>query len=197
MRRRYSVLLSLFFLGFFADAVLAKSEPQKITQQLFYDVLQVVRQNNLTDRQKSGTKLLERYFDFSTFAEWTMEDHWSRLSDNQRRAFLQLFKKRFYERVLEKISRTTNKKFLLKMISKRREKEYVELKYRLKHNGHRTPFSLMWIKKNDSWRLVDVTIAKANLVAKYQGQFNKIIRDYGFEELLDRLEKGKLDKPTH
>lgn len=38
------------------------------------------------------------------------------------------------------------------------------------------------------WRLFDVEVAKADLVANYKRQFNKIMRDHEFEELLRRLE---------
>ena len=63
------------------------------------------------------------------------------------------------------------------------------------YNDKSVGLSLIWLYHGSEkkWYLVDLTISKSNLIANYQGQFNKIIRDHGFEDLLLRMEKKKVE----
>lgn len=192
--RRFVRYLFCCLVFLFSCPAFCESGPKILTRQLFRSVLQIVQQHDFAKRRQMGIDLLNSHFDFDTFAQWTLQDHWDGLSAEKRRKFLELFKTKFYESVLQRLSRSTQKKFILKIIGEYKTKEYTELKCLVRQDGRQTRFSLFWVLLGHQWRLADVTIAKANLVANYQGQFNKVLRDSGFDELLKRLQATSTDR---
>jgi phospholipid transport system substrate-binding protein len=60
--------------------------------------------------------------------------------------------------------------------------------------GTEIPVDYRLLLRGDRWLIYDVVIEGVSLVANYRGQFDKIIRNGSFTELLQRL-RAKLDEP--
>jgi len=150
--------------------------------------MQILKLNDISIRKAKSLKLMQNCFDFQTFAHWTMNDHWDKLSSKQKEDFLTIFRKSFTEKILKKLASHSKNNFSVEIVGVHSKNDIAEVKCLLKKNGKQGFFTVIWIRRSDSWSIVDIEVSKASLVANYQGQFNKIIRDYGFEEVLKRME---------
>ena len=147
----------------------------------------IARETDQAARQRKALNLLQKYFDFETFAKWTLHDHWDGLSDGQRQRFLDAFSDRFMTNALDSLSKRSERSVKFRVIRQAERKEFTEVFCEILHNGSGDDLTLTWVHRNNRWGLVDVSVAGAYLAANYQGQFNKLIRKYGFEGLMERL----------
>jgi|GEM_PF-6223989 len=177
--------LLLLFLASSASAGEAGLMP--VVSSFSASVASVARETDAMSRQKKALNLLQEYFDFETFARWTLHDHWDGLSAGQRARFLKLFHSRFMANVMDRLSRRSERRIKLKVIGRDDRNEFTEVFGKILHNGSSDDLILTWVYRNNRWGLADVSVAGADLVANYQGQFNKIIRKRGFEGLLKIL----------
>ena len=160
--------------------------PKESTEQLVHQAAAVFSQKNIEMRKKEGMILFHSHFDFEKFAQLTLEDHWRHLTSAQRKAFLTIFRKRFEERVLQYFEKKPGT-FSVKIKGRGKFGKFKKIDCRLQSDKRSGDFSLLWIRKRQDWKIADIWVSNASLVGNYQGQFNKIIRDHGFEEVLKRL----------
>lgn len=125
-----------------------------------------------------------------------VDRHWSKLPEADRREFLKLFRI-----LVERASVTDRKVDLFKLENIRygaptvagsnaevkayvrpsNEQVDVEVAYRLYRNG-------------SGWRIYDLVIDEASMIEGFRGQFNQIIAENSFKELLSRMRKKAVDE---
>ncbi|MDO8494579.1 MAG: ABC transporter substrate-binding protein, partial [Deltaproteobacteria bacterium] len=104
----------------------------------------------------------------------------------------EIFQKRFLDNLLRKVRQSTVEKVVMEIRGTRqRGPEIIEVDCLFRGKEKNVASQLYW-QKGSRWKIIDVSIAKAGLVANYQGQFNKIIRDHGFAEVLRRLKNNTI-----
>ena len=161
--------------------------PKLSTEQLIQQVAAIYAEKNIEIRREKGKEIFQNRFDFEKFAQLTLEDHWKHLKPAQRRAFLAVFKERFEERVLDYFKKEPAK-FSVTVTKEGRFGNFRKVDCRWESNKKTGQFSLLWVlEEGKNGKVVDVWVSNASLVGNYQGQFNKIIRDHGFDEVLRRL----------
>lgn len=171
----------------FSFAGSKQENPLFTAKKLYWEVLKTVKNKDLDLRQKTAAEMVDKYFDFDTFSKWVLYDHLPNISAEKLEQFLVLFKVRFTENVVNRLTKPAEKEFKIEYVGRIKKLDFTEIKYNVITNGEKISLALKWVKRDQKWLLADLTIAKANLVANYQGQFNKIIREHGFDELLRRL----------
>ncbi len=138
-------------------------------------------------RKSMVKERIVRWFDLQEMARRSLASHWTKRSVEQRKDFVELFGDLFVESyttlvvdhlgdqqvtyLSEKIDgRDTivNTKFL----SKRNEPTFVD-------------FALL--RRGNAWVPYDVVIDEVSIVGNYRTQFDKIIRDKSYEELVKKM----------
>jgi ABC-type transporter MlaC component len=56
-------------------------------------------------------------------------------------------------------------------------------------NGEKIDFLYFLVKVNDGYKLVDYEVSGALLSRNYRGQFNYMMRKYGFNGMLEKMRK--------
>jgi phospholipid transport system substrate-binding protein len=146
--------------------------------------------DKVQERRRRIRQVVDELFDWEEFSRRTLAKHWKKRTEEEKREFVPLFGKlveRTYmdkvedysgEKVLYVDERTEEKYGLVKAKVVTNDRRQIDVNYRLKHKGR-------------DWYVYDVTVVGVSLVKSYRVQFNEIIMQSSYEELVKRL-KDKL-----
>ncbi len=195
------LFLSVFIFIFCSYAYAGDAtDSMKIT---IYNIIEILNDPALkviekTDERKSLLhKVLKTSFDEEEFARRSLKGHWDKLTDAQRNEFVNVFinllESTYFEMIDDYVKSV--KTFSSKNISILNEKvkgrfAVVETKINIGNNGC-IPVDYRMINKNNKWVVCDMVIEGVSIVKNYRAQFNEILANNSFKELLLRLKAKK------
>ena len=142
------------------------------------------------ERRRRLRQVVDERFDWEEFSRRTLAKHWKKRTAKEKREFVPLFGTLIERTYMDKVEdysgekvryekeRVKGKYGLVKAKVVTNDKREIDVNYRLKY------------KRND-WYVYDVTVVGVSLVKSYRVQFNDIIMQSSYEELVKRL-KDKL-----
>jgi phospholipid transport system substrate-binding protein len=193
MRLAWSVLFSTLLV------LLAAAPPDRPLEQVratAEKILSILRDPNLqgdskrTERRKVIRQELERRFDWNTICRSCLGRHWSKLSRDQQREFMELFRD-FLQRIyLDRIEPYYDQLDHIDYQGERilegnyaSVKTVVATKQRIDH-----PVEYRLEKsETEGWRVYDVVIEGVSLVKNYRTQFDEIITRSSYQGLVNDL----------
>ena len=139
-------------------------------------------------RRESLRKVIYEQFSFEKMSQLCLGKYWKDRSDEEKKAFIELFGKLLEETYLSKIEGYTNEKaeYLKEIITDKKaqintriitEKIEIPIDYRL------------YQEKDGSWRVYDLIIEVVSLVGNYRSQFDEILQRDNYEKLIQELKK--------
>ncbi len=141
---------------------------------------------NEQKRRQALKKAIGAIFDYGEMAKRSLARHWNERSPAERKEFVQLFETLLENSYAGKIESYNNEKIVYgKEIV---EGEYAEVRSKVvtaKRDEYSLDYRLM--NKGGKWVVYDVVIEGVSLVANYRSQFNKIIQNQGYAELVRKL----------
>lgn len=138
-------------------------------------------------RSKRLREVIFARFDFSEMAKRTLGIHWPKRTPQERKEFIELFSDLLELSYRRKIERYTDEEILY-------TKEDVDGKfgtvntqvYSEKENVD-VPIDYKVIRHNGEWKVYDVVIDGISLVSNYRSQFNRIIQQSSYAELVQKM----------
>jgi phospholipid transport system substrate-binding protein len=146
--------------------------------------------DKVEEKRRRLRQVVDERFDWEEFSRRTLAKHWKKRTDEEKREFVPLFGmliERTYmdkvedysgEKVRYEAERVKGKYGLVKAKVVTNDKREIDVDYRLKYKG-------------SDWYVYDVKVVGVSLVKNYRVQFNDIIMQSSYEELVKRL-KDKL-----
>ena len=147
---------------------------------------------NESKRRAALKSTISRIFDYGEMAKRSLGVHWKARSSSQQKEFVALFATLLENSYANKIESYENEKILYE--KETIDGDYAEVKSRVV-TAKRDEYSLDYrlLKKGSRWIVYDVVIEGVSLVSNYRSQFNKIIVNQGYGELVKKL-KTKSDE---
>jgi len=140
-----------------------------------------------SERKQKVRRVIYEAFDFEEMAKESLGTHWSKLTPQQRKEFVELFGdlfERSYNRLVLKFlperetvygTETVEKgRALVKTTLVSKKNEQLPVDYRLISNG-------------STWEFFDVVVDEVSLATNYRTKFNKIIRTSSYESLVRKM----------
>lgn len=172
--------------------------PTDQTRQTVDRVLSIVKNPDLKSpaRQRERRDQLRQAvfarFDFTEMAKRSLGPHWARRSPQEQQEFVRVFTDLLENAYLDKIEGYQGEKIIYtreqmdgdnaevdsKVVTKKGE-EY-SINYKLSQNG-------------GDWKVYDVVVEDISLVNNYRSQFNRILANASFDELLRKLQQKSPD----
>lgn len=165
------------------------------------DVNRILRREASTDaaraqRSQEVTGILSDLLDYDELSRRSLGTHWDQHTEAERREFVGLLRQlveRNYEQNLERVidfdvSYTTE--------TTTAEGTVVRTEARSRAERRQPPVEIVYTLhlQGTNWRVFDVVTDGVSLVRNYRNQFNRIIAEHGWPELLrrmrDRLARG-------
>lgn len=189
-KQKNALFLLVILLGFLqADAHGELSNPRITASQFLIKIKKAYNLSGHENRQKEILNVLQTYVDFEEFSRLALYAYWHTLTPFQKIHFMAAFSNRLVKNLRDNESRQTQRRIRAQLLNGNPVGQYYAIKYRLQLSKRSETVTTFWIFHN-RWRIADVEISGVGLAANYQGQFNKIIREHGFDELLKRIQRG-------
>ena len=180
-----------------AQAAVSPTESVKRTIDEVIRILddrEMQRPGRLMERRKLLEKVIAARFDYREMAKRTLPKQWKTLSEAERKEFVDLFQSFLSSSYADKIEGYAGEQ--VRYLAERREGDYAEVRTRLVSEKTEIPIDYRLMGKSEEWFVYDVIADGISLVKNYRSQFDKIIRDSGYPELVEDLrKKSKEAKP--
>jgi phospholipid transport system substrate-binding protein len=157
-------------------------------------VLDVLRDPKL--KGEEGKKLKEqrveaaadKLFDYVELSKRTLGLNWNKLSPEQRKEFVELYRAILKNAYVDKITAYTNEQVNFTKEVPLAETT-VEVQSIIVSKGGETPIYYRVMKKETTWKVYDVVIEGVSLISNYRTQFREILGNNPPEKLLETLRK--------
>ncbi|HZP46327.1 MAG TPA: ABC transporter substrate-binding protein [Candidatus Binataceae bacterium] len=159
------------------------------TRQFVDQALHILgdKQTPTAQRQQQLRQLLEPRFDFKEMSRSTLGYHWKTLSAQQRDDFADVFKNFIEAAYLNKIN-----SYAGQQVQFDREASlgtgYAQVFTKIVQAGKAPiPVNYLLEQTPSGWKVYDVTVDNISIIANYRNQFNRILNDQGFDQLVADL----------
>lgn len=196
LRRAVRGIAALLLLAGGAAAA-ASTSPTEVVKATINEVIHILSDEAMKQpgRLKERRKLLEdvigRRFDYEEMSKRSLASHWKNLSEVERQEFVEVFRAFLSHTYGGKIEGYSGEQ--VQYLQERLEGAYAEVRTKIVSNKVSLPMDYRLIGKADDWRVYDVVADGISLVRNYRGQFDKIIRESSYADLVEKLRKKSED----
>ena len=141
--------------------------------------------DKLQERRKLLEKVVGDRFGYDEMSKRTLAAQWQKLDDKQRAEFTELFKRLLTNSYADKVEGYTGEQ--VQYLNERNEGDYAEVRTKIASGKTEIPLDYRLLNKGGDWRVYDVVVDGVSLVNNYRGQFAKIIRTSGYDDLVKQL----------
>tara|TARA_B110000046_G_scaffold11972_1_gene11865 strand:+ start:959 stop:1540 length:582 start_codon:yes stop_codon:yes gene_type:complete len=133
-------------------------------------------------------ELVIPHYDFISMSKWVLGKNWTSASEAQRSNFITQFQTllvRTYARALLEYSGQKIKYFPVEINQK---SKLALVKTEMTSDGAQPfPVAYRMHQKNETWKVIDVSVDGVSLVSTYRGSFSTQIKKHGFDSLINEL----------
>ena len=201
MRRTgFSVVIAASAILLLSGAPQAAVSPTESVKRTIDEVLRILdnqemqRPARLMERRKLLEKVIAARFDYREMAKRTLPTRWKTLTEAEQKEFVDLFQSFLSSSYADKIEGYSGEQ--VHYLAERLESDYAEVRTKLVSEKTEIPIDYRLMGKSEDWFVYDVIADGVSLVKNYRSQFDKIIRESGYPELVEDLrKKSKEAKP--
>lgn len=166
--------------------------PSDQMRSVIEKVLAVLKDPNL----KSGAKKNERLeqlrqviypkFDFAEMAKRSLGAQWQRRSPEEQREFVKLFTELIENAYFDNIESYDGEKVAI--TGEKQDQDFAEVNSKIAtKKGEEIAITYKLQQAGSDWKVYDVVIENISLVNNYRAQFNRVIAQSSFADLLQRM----------
>jgi phospholipid transport system substrate-binding protein len=138
------------------------------------------------ERRQKLREVANEVFDWTEIGKRALARHWEGRSPQEREEFSKLFADLLERSYVGKIEGYSGEKIVYEKETVDADRAEVRTKLITK-TGTQIPIDYQMQKVGDRWRVYDVKIENVSLVGNYRAQFNRIIQQSGYADLVQRL----------
>lgn len=200
MMKKYkstSVVLFLLFFYLLIPFPLTAGDPTDQIRTTVDKAVAILRnprfkENKTKDRRDQLRKVLYSRFDFTEMAKRSLGSHWRRRTPEEQKEFVRLFSDLLERAYIDRIESYNEEKFVY--LRENLDKNYAEVESRIvTHKGEEFSLNYKAYLVNGEWRVYDLVIENISLVNNYRSQFNRIITNSSYEELIRRMKEKQIE----
>ncbi len=144
------------------------------------------------ERRDQLRQILYARFDFTEMAKRSLGGHWRRRTPEEQREFVRLFTDLLERAYTDRIEAYNDEKFVY--LRENLDKNFAEVVSRIM-TSKGEEFSLNYKVHliDGEWRVYDIVVENISLVNNYRSQFNRIITNSSYEELVRRMMEKQIE----
>jgi phospholipid transport system substrate-binding protein len=189
------VVAALSLVGGSASLARAATDPMTVVKTVVDQALEVLKdhQTPLPQRQQKLRELVNKNFDFRAMARSALGYHWRNITPEQREEFTKAFTAFVQDSYLSRMQDYSGQQ--VEVVSSRSQGDgYAEVMTKIVQNGKQpVPVDYLLHRKDDGWRIYDVTVDNISIIANYRNQFNRVVNNQGFDKLLQDLKNKQAE----
>jgi phospholipid transport system substrate-binding protein len=193
-RTKLTFLVSLFATLFCGALPLHAGAPTEEIRTAIDQGVQILKSAKL-DNSKQRAQVIDQLreivytrFDFEEMAKRSLGSHWRRLNPSQQREFVAAFTELLETTYADKIDLYEGQQ--VEYTGETIDKNYAEVNTRVigkNRESYSVDYRLHQV--SGKWRIYDVVAENISLVNNYRSQFNRIVVNSSFEELMKRIKQ--------
>jgi len=191
------IVLILLFIGMAVPAV--AGEPTEKIRQTTDKILSILGNEALRDpsRAKERRRLIrsaiDERFDWEEMARRSLATHWAKRTPEEKKEFVRLFSDLLERAYMSKIEEYSGEK--VRYEGEVIDGEYAVVKVNIaSKKGKDIPVEYRLKKERNDWFVYDVSIEGVSLVNNYRTQFNSIILESTYENLVKKMKEKLAQK---
>jgi phospholipid transport system substrate-binding protein len=185
-----------------SPAALRAGVPTEQVRQTADQVLSVLQDSRLksADKQKERREQIRQIvasrFDFGEMAKRSLGSNWQKGNNDEQRQFVQLFTELLEKSYADQIESYDGEKIVYGRENVSQDQADVDTKI-LTKKGEQISVNYKLRSAGNDWKVYDVVIENISLVNNFRSQFNRILANASFAELLRKLQSKSVEiKPV-
>lgn len=144
------------------------------------------------ERREKLRQILYARFDFSEMAKRSLGSHWRRRTPKEQEEFVKLFTSLLEKAYVDRIESYTNETFSYPREMMDGRFADIESRIMTQKGGD---FTILYRAQlvSSEWKVYDVVIENISLVNNYRSQFNRVITNSSYEELVQRMKEKEFE----
>lgn len=201
MKKKYKPVFVALFLLFFSVLPPPRSNAGAPTEQIrmSVDKVQAILKNpqlksaaKIKERREQLRQVVSSRFDFAEMARRSLGGQWRRLTPKEQEEFVRLFTDLLERAYIDRIEAYSDEKFAY--VRENLDKNYAEVMSRIVTNkGEEFSLNYKVHLVGSEWKVYDVVVENISLVNNYRSQFNRIITNSSYEELIRRMKEKQIE----
>jgi len=147
-------------------------------------------------RRRMLEEIAANRFDYAEMSKRVLGSYWKPLTEIQRNEFVEVYKSFLSEKYAGRIEDYTGQEQEVRYLTERIEGSYAEVRTELRSDKTTLPMDYRLLVKVGRWSAYDIIIDGVSLVSNYRSQFQKIIRESSYEELVRKLRERTITEET-
>ncbi len=190
MLKKALILLLIFTSSSFA---LTKEQIRPEMATKINKVLVILKNSNI-EKEKKVSKIISimnPVFDYKIMSMLSLGRTWKKISENERKEFIELFTEELKKSYLDKLDLYTNEP--IKIIGlEQTKKSKILFKTQLIGKEQNFDINYKFYKntRTDDWLIYDVDLLGVSIVRSYHAQYKGFLKEKSFDELLKFLKKN-------
>ncbi len=187
------LILSILFLFFSSELAFAVLSPKEQVKNTVDNVLNIIKDpkykgKDKTQKRRSALRNeISKVFDFDEMSKRSLGIYWRERTPQEKKEFVELYKDLLERSYSGKIESYTDEKIIY-YDEKVENNKYAEVKTKIITTDKKEiPIDYRLYFNGKEWKVYDVVIEGVSLVSNYRSQFNKIIRNHSYQELVKRM----------
>lgn len=149
-------------------------------------------------KKKERSELLKQTiyprFDFSEMAKRSLGAQWQKRSAEEQRKFVELFTEVLEGAYVDTIESYSGEKIVVG--KEAQDKNFAEVNTKIvTGKGEEVSVDYKLHQASGDWKIYDVVVENISLVSNYRSQFNRVIAQSSYEELLRRMTAKQFEAP--
>jgi phospholipid transport system substrate-binding protein len=204
MLNRKNAMVALLATGLLTlgPATLKAGVPTDQVRQTADRVLSVLQDSRLKspdkqqERRAQIRQIIANRFDFAEMAKRSLGSNWQKLNNDDRREFVELFTELLEKSYADQIESYNGEKIVYGRENVSQDQADVNTKIVTK-KGEEVAVNYKLRSEGGDWKVYDVVIEDISIVNNFRSQFNRILANATFPELLKKLQTKSMEiKPA-
>jgi phospholipid transport system substrate-binding protein len=204
MLKPKNIIVALLTTGLLTltPAVLKAGVPTDQVRQTADRVLSVVQDARLKspdkqqERRAQLRQIIANRFDFTEMAKRSLGPNWQKVNNDEQREFVELFTELLEKSYADQIESYNGEKIVYGRENVSQDQADVDTKIVTK-KGEEVSVNYKLRSNAGDWKVYDVVIENISIVNNFRSQFNRILANASFAELLKKLQSKSVEtKPA-
>ena len=185
-----------------SPAAVRAGVPTEQVRQTADRVLSVLQDSRLksADKQKERRdqirQIVASRFDFGEMAKRSLGSNWQKVNNDEQRQFVELFTELLEKSYADQIESYDGEKIVYGRENVSQDQADVDTKI-LTKKGEQISVNYKLRSAGNDWKVYDVVIENISLVNNFRSQFNRVLANASFAELLKKLQSKSVEiKPV-
>lgn len=200
LNRMKKLILILLILVFTISGAFAVVSPKEQIKKTVDKVISILKDPKYKGKNKTQQRRLAlrteigKVFDFEEMSKRSLGVYWKDRTPQEKKEFIELYKDLLERSYIDKIESYTDEEVIY-TDEKVENSKYAEVKTKIiTKDKKEIPIDYRLYFAGKEWKVYDIVIEGVSLVSNYRSQFNKIIRNHSYQELVKRMKTKQTEE---